>query len=104
MCLQGDVISTPSIKGTILPGITRKSIIDVARSQGFQVLVFKFVGCGKMGGFYLLSCLLVIQLALILFSHLVSRKIVTVLFYSTYCTTFLKLKYVFEKLDLLNAV
>ncbi|XP_043707813.1 branched-chain amino acid aminotransferase 2, chloroplastic-like isoform X3 [Telopea speciosissima] len=31
------VISTPAIKGTILPGITRKSIIDVARSQGFQV-------------------------------------------------------------------
>ncbi|KAE9458534.1 hypothetical protein C3L33_09562, partial [Rhododendron williamsianum] len=34
---EGNVISTPSIKGTILPGITRKSIIDVARSQGFQV-------------------------------------------------------------------
>ncbi|MCH99756.1 branched-chain-amino-acid aminotransferase 5 chloroplastic-like, partial [Trifolium medium] len=33
----GNVISTPSIKGTILPGITRKSIIDVARSQGFEV-------------------------------------------------------------------
>lgn len=35
--VKGNVISTPSIKGTILPGITRKSIIDVARSQGFQV-------------------------------------------------------------------
>jgi len=34
---QGNVISTPAVKGTILPGITRKSIIDVARSQGFQV-------------------------------------------------------------------
>ncbi|MBA0832604.1 hypothetical protein Goarm_016987 [Gossypium armourianum] len=34
---QGNVISTPAIKGTILPGITRKSIIDVARSQGIQV-------------------------------------------------------------------
>ncbi|CAN0917707.1 Branched-chain amino acid aminotransferase 2, chloroplastic [Linum grandiflorum] len=33
----GNTISTPAIKGTILPGITRKSIIDVARSQGFQV-------------------------------------------------------------------
>ena len=32
------MISTPAIKGTILPGITRKSIIDVARSLGFQVL------------------------------------------------------------------
>lgn len=30
-------ISTPEIKGTILPGITRKSIINVARKQGFQV-------------------------------------------------------------------
>jgi branched-chain amino acid aminotransferase len=35
--VKGNVISTPDIKGTILPGITRKSIIDVARSQGFQV-------------------------------------------------------------------
>ncbi|PPD91298.1 hypothetical protein GOBAR_DD11760 [Gossypium barbadense] len=35
--VKGNVISTPAIKGTILPGITRKSIIDVARSQGFQV-------------------------------------------------------------------
>lgn len=41
---QGNVISTPAIKGTILPGITRKSILDVAISQGFQVLllVLKF--------------------------------------------------------------
>ncbi|KAJ6989763.1 branched-chain amino acid aminotransferase 2 [Populus alba x Populus x berolinensis] len=35
--VKGNSISTPAIKGTILPGITRKSIIDVARSQGFQV-------------------------------------------------------------------
>ncbi|KAI9165666.1 hypothetical protein LWI28_018268 [Acer negundo] len=35
--VKDKVISTPEIKGTILPGITRKSIIDVARSQGFQV-------------------------------------------------------------------
>lgn len=35
--VKGNIISTPSIKGTILPGITRKSIIDVARSQGFEV-------------------------------------------------------------------
>jgi len=34
---QGNVISTPAVKGTILPGITRKSIIDVAVSKGFQV-------------------------------------------------------------------
>ncbi|GAB2283060.1 Branched-chain-amino-acid aminotransferase, mitochondrial [Dionaea muscipula] len=35
--VKGNVIATPEIKGTILPGITRKSIIDVARSQGFEV-------------------------------------------------------------------
>ncbi|GJY56334.1 branched-chain amino acid aminotransferase 2, chloroplastic-like protein isoform X2, partial [Tanacetum coccineum] len=35
--VKGNTISTPDIKGTILPGITRKSIIDVARDQGFQV-------------------------------------------------------------------
>ncbi|KAI3890814.1 hypothetical protein MKW92_027536 [Papaver armeniacum] len=35
--VKGKTISTPAIKGTILPGITRKSIIDVARSQGFEV-------------------------------------------------------------------
>ncbi|KAJ0040460.1 hypothetical protein Pint_27830 [Pistacia integerrima] len=36
--VKDKIISTPAIKGTILPGITRKSIIDVARSQGFQVM------------------------------------------------------------------
>ncbi|CAN1342934.1 Branched-chain amino acid aminotransferase 2, chloroplastic [Linum perenne] len=35
--VKGKQIFTPAIKGTILPGITRKSIIDVARSQGFTV-------------------------------------------------------------------
>ncbi|CAA3011417.1 branched-chain-amino-acid aminotransferase 3, chloroplastic-like [Olea europaea subsp. europaea] len=35
--VKDNVIATPSIKGTILPGITRKSIIDVAVSQGYQV-------------------------------------------------------------------
>ncbi|XP_057491667.1 branched-chain amino acid aminotransferase 2, chloroplastic-like [Actinidia eriantha] len=35
--VKGNTISTPTIKGTILPGITRKSVIDVAQSQGFQV-------------------------------------------------------------------
>jgi len=35
--VKDNVISTPAIKGTILPGITRKSIIDVALNQGFQV-------------------------------------------------------------------
>lgn len=35
--VKGRTISSPEISGTILPGITRKSIIDVARKQGFQV-------------------------------------------------------------------
>ncbi|KAG8373820.1 hypothetical protein BUALT_Bualt11G0064800 [Buddleja alternifolia] len=35
--VKGNLISTPAIQGTILPGITRKSILDVACSQGFQV-------------------------------------------------------------------
>ncbi|XP_010936201.2 branched-chain-amino-acid aminotransferase 5, chloroplastic [Elaeis guineensis] len=35
--VKDKIISTPEIKGTILPGITRKSIIDVARDQGYQV-------------------------------------------------------------------
>jgi branched-chain amino acid aminotransferase len=31
------VISTPELKGTILPGVTRKSIIELARSRGYEV-------------------------------------------------------------------
>ena len=51
ICFQGNMISTPAIKGTILPGITRKSIIDVARSQGFQVL--DFLVYEMIDGYYL---------------------------------------------------
>lgn len=36
--VKDNVITTPAIKGTILPGITRKSIIDIARSIGFEVV------------------------------------------------------------------
>uniref|UniRef100_A0A7N0SZ74 Branched-chain-amino-acid aminotransferase n=1 Tax=Kalanchoe fedtschenkoi TaxID=63787 RepID=A0A7N0SZ74_KALFE len=35
--VKGNNISTPEVKGTILPGVTRKSVIGVARSQGFEV-------------------------------------------------------------------
>ncbi|XVE94077.1 hypothetical protein REPUB_Repub01dG0249600 [Reevesia pubescens] len=35
--LKGYVISTPTAHGTILPGITRKSIIEIALSFGYQV-------------------------------------------------------------------
>jgi branched-chain amino acid aminotransferase len=34
---QDNVISTPLLTGTILPGITRKSVIGIAQSLGFQV-------------------------------------------------------------------
>ncbi|KAJ0547226.1 putative branched-chain-amino-acid transaminase [Helianthus annuus] len=35
--VKGNVISTPSTIGTILEGITRKSIIDIARDLGYKV-------------------------------------------------------------------
>ncbi|XP_057846150.2 branched-chain-amino-acid aminotransferase 5, chloroplastic [Cryptomeria japonica] len=35
--VKDNVISTPALHGTILPGITRKSIIEVARSRGYEV-------------------------------------------------------------------
>ncbi|KAG0618048.1 hypothetical protein M758_4G035000 [Ceratodon purpureus] len=36
--VKDKVISTPELAGTILPGITRKSIIQLARSRGYEVL------------------------------------------------------------------
>ncbi|KAI7746890.1 hypothetical protein M8C21_023473 [Ambrosia artemisiifolia] len=36
--VKGDVISTPSTIGTILEGITRKSIIDIAQDLGYKVV------------------------------------------------------------------
>jgi len=35
--VKGNAISTPATNGTILAGITRKSIIDIARDHGYQV-------------------------------------------------------------------
>ncbi|KAI3819899.1 hypothetical protein L1987_13752 [Smallanthus sonchifolius] len=35
--VKGDVISTPSTVGTILEGITRKSIIEITRDLGYKV-------------------------------------------------------------------
>ncbi|XP_062158402.1 branched-chain amino acid aminotransferase 1, mitochondrial-like isoform X2 [Alnus glutinosa] len=35
--VKGNSISTPATNGTILAGITRKSIIDIARDHGYQV-------------------------------------------------------------------
>lgn len=34
---QGNVISTPATNGTILEGVTRKSIIEIAKDHGYQV-------------------------------------------------------------------
>jgi branched-chain amino acid aminotransferase len=36
--VKDNVISTPELKGTILPGVTRKSIIELAHSRGYEVL------------------------------------------------------------------
>jgi len=36
-CVKGKTISTPALQGTILPGITRKSIVELARSRGYTV-------------------------------------------------------------------
>ena len=33
-----ETITTPALKGTILPGITRRSIIQLARDNGFDVV------------------------------------------------------------------
>ncbi|KAK0577401.1 hypothetical protein LWI29_032516 [Acer saccharum] len=35
--VKDKTISTPVLGGTIQPGITRKSVIDIARNQGFQI-------------------------------------------------------------------
>uniref|UniRef100_A0A0D9VRJ9 Branched-chain-amino-acid aminotransferase n=1 Tax=Leersia perrieri TaxID=77586 RepID=A0A0D9VRJ9_9ORYZ len=35
--VKGGVVATPATVGTILPGITRKSIIELARDRGYQV-------------------------------------------------------------------
>ena len=36
--LKGKTIRTPSLLGSILPGITRSSVIDIARSRGYEVI------------------------------------------------------------------
>ena len=36
--VKGKTITTPALKGTILPGITRRSIIQLARDNGFDVV------------------------------------------------------------------
>ena len=36
-CVKDGVLSTPSLTGTILPGITRASVIELARSRGYEV-------------------------------------------------------------------
>lgn len=35
--VKGGAVATPATAGTILPGITRKSIIELARDRGYQV-------------------------------------------------------------------
>jgi len=40
-CVKDNVLYTPELTGTILPGITRLSTIELARSLGYQVLETK---------------------------------------------------------------
>jgi branched-subunit amino acid aminotransferase/4-amino-4-deoxychorismate lyase len=35
--VKGGVVATPAIRGTILPGITRKSVVELARDRGYKV-------------------------------------------------------------------
>ncbi len=35
--VKGRTIRTPPLSGTILPGVTRRSIIELARSRGYSV-------------------------------------------------------------------
>ncbi|KAM7279982.1 hypothetical protein ACFE04_007116 [Oxalis oulophora] len=49
--VKENIISTPVLQGTILPGITRKTVIDIAKSQGFKKcwqfnVLFKDSGLG----------------------------------------------------------
>ena len=36
-CVKDGVISTPELTGTILPGVTRASVIEIATSRGYEV-------------------------------------------------------------------
>ena len=42
-CVKNDVLYTPELTGTILPGITRDSVIQLARSFGYKVIEEKAV-------------------------------------------------------------
>lgn len=41
--IQGRTISTPATNGTILEGITRKSVMEIASDQGYQVTQIKLI-------------------------------------------------------------
>ncbi|KAF1893321.1 hypothetical protein Lal_00001778 [Lupinus albus] len=43
-------ISTPATNGTILPGITRKSVIEIARDQGYQKSAYEVFCTGTAVG------------------------------------------------------
>jgi len=43
--MQGNIISTPATSGTILAGVTRRSIIEIALDHGYQVFIFLEEGC-----------------------------------------------------------
>ncbi|KAJ7007060.1 branched-chain-amino-acid aminotransferase 2, chloroplastic isoform X2 [Populus alba] len=43
--VKGNIISTPATSGTILQGVTRRSIIEIALDHGYQVFIFLKEGC-----------------------------------------------------------
>ena len=36
-CVKDGIISTPELTGTILPGVTRSSVMELAESKGYEV-------------------------------------------------------------------
>jgi branched-chain amino acid aminotransferase len=40
-CVKDNVLYTPELTGTILPGITRQSIMELARHNGYEVIETK---------------------------------------------------------------
>ena len=36
-CVKDGIISTPELTGTILPGVTRESVIEIAKDMGYEV-------------------------------------------------------------------
>lgn len=47
--VKGNVVTTPPTSGSILPGVTRKSIIQLAKDKGYEVREEPVVSGGRKG-------------------------------------------------------